>query len=239
MARRRISNAEFFMSLASRVPGLVALALAVASGVILHVVVVWARAQALAPHAGADLGRQWVVSLVAGIANIAQFVLPILFVFGALAALLQQRRGRQLATEARLRPQDIAAMPWRDFERLVAAAYRERGYAVREVAERSGDGGVDLELSRGGALTLVQCKHWRERSVGVTVVRELLGVVTARRAIGGIVVTSGSFSDEAVRFASGNGIELLDGPALAALLGASAGAGEPRAAGKAVAKRRA
>jgi Bacteriocin-protection, YdeI or OmpD-Associated/Restriction endonuclease len=34
------------------------------------------------------------------------------------------------------------------------------------------DGGVDLGLTKDGQRYLVQCKHWRKRQVGVTVVRE-------------------------------------------------------------------
>ena len=46
------------------------------------------------------------------------------------------------------------------------------------------------------------------------VVRELYGVMAARGATGGFVVTSGRFTDEAVSFASGRHVTLVDGPKL-------------------------
>lgn len=65
----------------------------------------------------------------------------------------------------------------------------------------------------------MQCKHWRKRRVGVTVVRELNGVVSAQRAHGGFVVTGGEFSNEAREFANSCDIKLIDGPALEELIG--------------------
>jgi len=113
----------------------------------------------------------------------------------------------------------LASMRWGDFERLVGEAFRLRGYAVTGFGGRGPDGGVDLGLSKNGQRFLVQCKHWRNRQVGVTVVRELNGVMAAQRAHGGFVVTGGRFSREAREFARGTKIELIDGKALERLIG--------------------
>jgi Restriction endonuclease len=52
---------------------------------------------------------------------------------------------------------------------------------------------------RGGAERfLVQCAQWRAFKVGVDVVRELYGVMAAKGAAGGFVVTSGKFTDDAI-----------------------------------------
>ena len=59
--------------------------------------------------------------------------------------------------------------------------------------------------------------HWRSKQVGVGVVRELLGSMTAFDAKAGCVVTSGRFTTDAERFAASRGIELLDGEALRSL----------------------
>jgi restriction system protein len=64
----------------------------------------------------------------------------------------------------------------------------------------------------------VQCKHWRSRQVGVTVVRELKGVIAARKAAGGFVVTGGTFTREAWHFAQQSGVELIDGEKLESLI---------------------
>lgn len=78
--------------------------------------------------------------------------------------------------------------------------------------------GVDLALARGHERYLVQCKQWRARQVGVSVVRELYGVMAAERVAGGYVVTSGSFTKDAKEFAAARHIELIDGNELSALL---------------------
>ena len=85
------------------------------------------------------------------------------------------------------------------------------------------DGGIDLVLRKGGDKFLVQCKQWKAFTVGVTVVRELYGVMAANGAAGGFVVTSGRFTDDAKAFASGRNITLMDGDALLKLIKQRAG----------------
>ena len=62
--------------------------------------------------------------------------------------------------------------PWKQFEFLVAEAYRCHGYLVEYSLGRGADGGVDLILRRDGRTSLVQCKQWKVFSVGAPVVRE-------------------------------------------------------------------
>ena len=70
----------------------------------------------------------------------------------------------------------------------------------------------------GLADDLFDCKRWKTQQVGVDKVRELFGVVTAERAHRGILVTSGSFTREALSFQVGKPLILVDGPALAQLV---------------------
>ncbi len=115
--------------------------------------------------------------------------------------------------------ESIRDISWRDFEHLVSEAYRRKGYVADVVGSESGDGGVDIELRGHGQKVLLQCKHWRAQKVGVRVVRELLGVVVSENADKGIVVTSGSYTEEAKDFARQNPqIELVDERGLAELI---------------------
>ena len=113
-------------------------------------------------------------------------------------------------------------MTWRQFEMLVGEGFRLQGFQVAETGGGGADGGVDLVLTRagknGGEKFLVQCKQWRAFKVGVDVVRELYGVMAAKGATGGFVVTSGRFTEDAIGFASGRNVTLVDGPKLHALL---------------------
>jgi restriction system protein len=72
-------------------------------------------------------------------------------------------------------------------------------------------------LGKDGKRILVQCKNWRSSKVGVSTVRELFGVVTAEGASEGIVVCSGKYTNDALDFAKGKPITLVDGAALARL----------------------
>lgn len=124
----------------------------------------------------------------------------------------RQRLERQTGIES------IRQLDWREFEQLVADSYRRRGYAVAENHTPGPDGGVDLRLTRDGALTLVQCKHWRAQKVGVKTVRELYGVMAAEQAAAGAVVCTGIYTEEAQRFARDKAIDLIDGTQVARMV---------------------
>jgi restriction system protein len=113
----------------------------------------------------------------------------------------------------------IKNISWQEFEHLVSEAYRRKGYLAEVVGNAGGDGGVDIQLTGPGETVLVQCKQWRAFKVGVTIVREMLGVVVSQRASRGIIVTSGRFTQEARDFAKATPtIQLVDGPALFELI---------------------
>src|SRR6266446_1415503 len=109
-------------------------------------------------------------------------------------------------------------LTWQDFERQVAEVYRQQGYWVDEVGGGGADGGVDLRLRRDGKTSIVQCKRWKTYKVGVKPVRELFGVMAAERADRAVFITSGVYTDEALRFAEGKPLELVDGAQLSEML---------------------
>ena len=112
----------------------------------------------------------------------------------------------------------LDGISWQQFEMLVGEGFRQQGYQVVETGGGGADGGVDLILKKSGEKYLAQCKQWRAFKVGVEVVRELYGVMAAKGATGGFVVTSGRFTEEAARFAEGRNVELIDGARLQKLL---------------------
>lgn len=134
----------------------------------------------------------------------------------ALSALRSYFLGRRFAQQRTL--DDLRALTWQQFESIVGEAFRRKGYSVIETGQGGADGGVDLMLSKNGQRYLVQCKQYRASTVSVMTVREIFGVVAARRAAGAIVVTTGTFTKDAVDFARGQPIELIDGVALVAMV---------------------
>jgi Restriction endonuclease len=113
---------------------------------------------------------------------------------------------------------DVRSLSWRQFESIVGEAFRRRGYSVVENAVDVADGGIDLELRKDGERFVVQCKQWKQQTVGVKPVRELAGVIASTQAAGGFFVASGRYTEEARRFASSVSIELIDGEALAEMI---------------------
>lgn len=114
---------------------------------------------------------------------------------------------------------DLSHLDWREFEKLLCEVFRRQGYDVDHSGRAFADGGVDIRLMKSQQLSLVQCKHWKAWQVGVKVVRELLGVVTSERAQCGVIVTSGTFTNDAIEFAQKNNIQLVDGRKLRRLIG--------------------
>lgn len=141
-----------------------------------------------------------------------------------------QKRLRRLETAARGAPNTaltaIAAlnkMTWKQFELLVHQAFRHRGFVIGEFGATGADGAVNLVLRKAGEYFLVHSRLWKSPLVDVVPVRELHNAMRAKRAAGGFVVTTGSYTREAMAFASGRNIQLIDGPTLREILNDTAG----------------
>jgi restriction system protein len=218
MARRH-GLFDDLMSIGLKLPWKVALAAAVVIFVALHAVAVYTQTPVTA-NTLADMGSVVQHGLFHVFAEFLQYIIPAGLLIGTTVGYFKQRQSSALFVAARANPKPtITSMSWRDFERLVGEVFRGQGFTVSGFGGQGPDGGVDLGLTRNGQRFLVQCKHWRKRQVGVTVVRELNGVVSAQGAHGGFVVTGGEFSREAREFADSCGIKLIDGPALEELIG--------------------
>lgn len=126
------------------------------------------------------------------------------------------RRKRRHLLESQTGMDSLRDMDWQTFELLVGEAFRRQGYTVSETGQGGADGGIDLELRKDGRTTLVQCKQWRSQRVGVPTVREMYGVLVHRHAAALKMVALGGYTPDAMAFARGKPIELVDGSALLA-----------------------
>jgi restriction system protein len=149
--------------------------------------------------------------------NLASCAAGLLLIIAGISAFNSWRKGELFDRQTGI--ETIRSISWQEFEELVGEAYRRKGYRVEESGGGGADGGVDLVLKKNGEILLVQCKHWRQEKVGVKVVRELYGVVTAGNATGGIVISSGAFTQETTDFARGKPLELIGGIELAKMVG--------------------
>lgn len=158
--------------------------------------------------------------VVWGVATVAQYLLPLLCLIGVGLSYRSERQRIDLVRQVTANPTADAldAITWQEFEQLVGEFFRMQGYHVEEVGGGGADGGVDLVMRRNGEKFLVQCKQWKANRVSVEIVREMFGLMTAKGAVGGFVVTSGKFTRPAREFAQGRNLALIDGAELSALL---------------------
>lgn len=218
MGRRRESGLEVFVKVASKLPWWANLLLALIAFLIFN-----SMAEIEPPKTTnvREMSGAINASILRAMGMFMQYLAPALFGIAAIASVIGRKQRTQLLAETRARGNRSALleMSWRDFEKMVGEAFRQRGYQVSESGGGGPDGGVDLVLTRGSEKFLVQCKQWRATLVGVDVVRQLYGVMAARGAVGGFVVTSGDFSADAKAFASGRNIELVNANKLLAMVG--------------------
>lgn len=114
----------------------------------------------------------------------------------------------------------IQALPFGGFERLCQRLLREAGFQQVTVTGKSGDNGIDghgiLELNAFVTFkVLFQCKRYKG-SVATSVIRDFRGAMEGR-ADKGIIMTTGTFTQDARREARRDGarpIELVDGDKL-------------------------
>ena len=187
--RKKTSPAEDIMDLVAMLPWWAGVALALILYIVLH------KLAAMSPNLTGlkpgQMGGALQQTMIAALAYPAQFILPFLCLVGAIISFVRRRKRQALVQHVtQSKGADaLNGMSWREFEMLVGEAFRQQGYAVVENGGNGPDGGVDLVLRKGGETHLVQCKQWKAFKVGVDVVRELYGVMAARRAVRGFVVT--------------------------------------------------
>ncbi|MDS4055356.1 restriction endonuclease [Accumulibacter sp.] len=154
---------------------------------------------------------------MASLHDIAVLFAALLFLAAGVGYLTRRSRRRQLWARQR----DLGtlrAMSWQEFEQLVGETFRRLDYQVRETGGGGADGGADLILIKKGRRAVVQCKHYKRRSVGVPIVREIVGVAIHEKAQVAFVVSVGRFTKAAQTYALGKPVTLIDGPALLQLI---------------------
>lgn len=152
-------------------------------------------------------------------------VYPLLYSAGTGAAAPELIRTIAAVDEELIRylskhPQMLYELNSRRFEELVAELLRAQGFEPI-LTPRTRDGGRDILAARsdalGNLLYLVECKRYApHKKVGVERIRAIHGVTQAERATKGVIVTTSSFTKDAIAFASPlkYGISLQDFEAL-------------------------
>lgn len=120
-------------------------------------------------------------------------------------------------------PEVFAAIEWRRFEAVVEQLFAQAGFETR-AQSHGADGGVDVWLhsrhAGGAPVGVVQCKHWQDKAVPVSAMREFFGVMASHGLKRGTYATTSRFTADALTFARANGINAQDGDGLLALIAA-------------------
>lgn len=215
--KKKTSPLEDMMDLVALLPWWGGVAIAVVGYLVLHRMAVPVKVGAVQPG---QVSQLMTASIITGLATVGQYLVPLVGLAGAAMSFMRRKQREALITDVAQSKSANAldGMSWREFEILVGEAYALQGYRVTETGGGGADGGVDLMLAKGGEKFFVQCKQWKAYKVGVDVVRELYGVMAAKGATGGFVVTSGRFTDDAKAFADGRNVQLVDGTKLFAMI---------------------
>jgi restriction system protein len=187
----------------------------------------------VAPSYPKTSGINWAMMFLPFIQIIGGLFAGAILIFGMVGAVSRrfQRHGDRSRFDGQTGTESIRRLSWQEFERLLGEFYRRQGYDVRQRGGPVADGGADLELHKGDEKLLVQAKHWKMWRVRLPQVRELWGAVAGEHADGAILVTSGSFTDDARRWTTGKNLILVDGPELAKLIGSIQRTTDPVSAG--------
>ena len=215
--KRKTSPIEDVIDVIAMLPWWAGVAIAVVGYLVLHRLATPAAISAVQPG---QMGNLIAQSMLTAFASAGQYLVPLVGLIGAVISFNRRKKRAALSTDvAQAQSADaLDGMSWREFEMLVGEAFRLQGYRVTETGGGGPDGGIDLALTKGSEKFFVQCKQWKAYKVSVDVVRELYGVMAAKGAAGGFVVTSGRFTDDARKFAEGRNVQLVDGPKLFSMI---------------------
>lgn len=100
------------------------------------------------------------------------------------------------------------------FEKAVAELFRAQGYHAK-LTPGSGDGGLDILLSKDGEQYGVECKQYKD-TLGPKFIRDFIGALQLRKLKAGFFVTTSGYSEQA-RLSAKNSeyqIQLIDGEML-------------------------
>jgi restriction system protein len=101
-----------------------------------------------------------------------------------------------------------------DFEKWVKSeVFESTGWKVEET-KVTGDGGIDLVITKGDERSVAQCKRFRG-TVGEPMIRDFYGAMMHEGVSRGFFITTGMYSLSALKFAEDKPIEMIDRRVLA------------------------
>jgi len=102
------------------------------------------------------------------------------------------------------------------FERLIEWLLPSRGFVEVEHCGGPGDRGADLiAIDKNGRRVVVQCKRYGlNHKVGSPEIQRFVGAITIHNANRGMVITTSTYTPEAIAIAGASRVDLIDGATL-------------------------
>ena len=104
-----------------------------------------------------------------------------------------------------------------EFDNLIALIFKQRGYKV-DNKENIQNELVDMVLRQDGDISYVQLRHWKEKEIDEGVVEVFSAAMKESKVKSGIILTSGEFTAEALDFALGKALLLINGVDLSLMI---------------------
>lgn len=104
----------------------------------------------------------------------------------------------------------LRSLEWKRYEK-VCMEYLRINNCAASVTCTGADGGIDIQIhdSKGTLFAIAQCKSWN-RPIGVSLIRELYGIMASEKVKCGIFLTTSVFSPDAIEFAKNKPLMLID-----------------------------
>lgn len=112
----------------------------------------------------------------------------------------------------------LRSLEWKRYEEVCMEFLKIKNCAA-SVTCIGADGGIDIKIhdNNGVLFAIAQCKSW-SKPIGVSLIRELYGVMASDNVKYGIFLTTSIFSPDALEFAKNKALLLIDGDELINLI---------------------
>jgi restriction system protein len=112
----------------------------------------------------------------------------------------------------------LKSLEWKRYEE-VCMEYLKIMNCNADVTSIGADGGIDIKVKdkNGNIIAVAQCKSWK-KPIGVALIRQLYGVMAGEGIKLGIFLTTSVFSPDAIKFAEGKHLILIDADELVNLI---------------------
>lgn len=145
-----------------------------------------------------------------------QFITVIIAVFLFLVVYGYLKKKKELIEQQTKQDEinSLRRLSWGDFELLIREYFRQQAFKLVKPKFTHQCGEVDLLFYKKNTHYIVQCRHWRSKTIGISTVRELYEVLLQMKKNKLIIISSGNYTHEAKAFASDKPIQLVSGDEL-------------------------